>query len=202
MSKPSSPDSAAYYDLHAQSFEVDTVRLEMERLYLPFLHRLPAGGTVLDAGCGPGRDALAFQQRGFQVEAFDASGEMVRLAAARLGRPVTQSRFQDLVAIDRYDGIWACASLLHVPASELPDVFKRLEQALKPSGMLYLSFKYGQGERQRGDRLFTDLDEAGLGQLVAGTAGLRTEECWITGDLREGRAHERWLNAILVNSGS
>ena len=202
MSKPSSPDSAAYYDLHAQSFEVDTVRLEMERLYLPFLRRLPAGGTVLDAGCGPGRDALAFQRRGFQVEAFDASGEMVRLAAARLDQPVAQSRFQDLVAIDQYDGIWACASLLHVPASELPDVFKRLEQALKPSGMLYLSFKYGQGERQHGDRHFTDLDEAGLGQLVAGTACLRIEECWITGDLREGRTHERWLNAILVDSGS
>ena len=68
--------------------------------------------------------------------------------------------------------------------------------------MLYLSFKYGQGERQHGDRHFTDLDEAGLGQLVAGTACLRIEECWITGDLREGRAHERWLNAILVDSRS
>jgi len=96
-----------------------------------------------------------------------------------------------------FDGIWACASLLHVPEAELPDVMQRLRNALKPRGILYASFKYGRGERKHQGRLFTDLDEPGLAALLRQVPGLEEVETWITGDLRPGREAERWLNALL-----
>ncbi len=139
---------------------------------------------ILDAGCGSGRDAKAFLERGYTVSAFDASPVLARLATVHTGLP-------------RFDGIWACASLLHVPLADLPDVFQRLDRALKPGGVLYASWKSGQGERQDGDRRFTDLDEAHLDVLLRAARCFTTLEVWTTVDSRPARAHERWLNALL-----
>ncbi|GAA4012039.1 class I SAM-dependent methyltransferase [Deinococcus rubellus] len=199
MCIPPSPE-ASYYDQHAETFEDQTLHLDMEGLYAPFLSRLPSSASILDAGCGPGRDALAFGQRGYSVDAFDASHEMARRASLRLGQYVPQARFQDLEGEAKYDGIWACASLLHVPRPELPGVFQRIERALKPTGVLYASFKYGQGEMLRGTRRFTDLNETLLEAVVRGTATLRLSQSWITADIRPGRKEERWLNALVVKT--
>ncbi|MCF7983610.1 MAG: SAM-dependent methyltransferase, partial [Thiohalocapsa sp.] len=97
---------------------------------------------------------------------------------------------------------WACASLLHVPAAELPDVMRRLSRALKNDGVLYASFKYGRGEREHRGRRFTDLDEAGLGALLEHVPELEPLETWTTGDLRPGRETERWLNTLLKRTGA
>jgi hypothetical protein len=106
---------------------------------------------------------------------------------------------QSIAAEDAYpfDGIRACASLLHVPNVELPDVMGRLRAALKPGGILYGSFKYGSGEREHNGRRFTDLDEPGLAGLLAHVPGLEPVETWTTGDRRPGRESERWLNTLL-----
>jgi SAM-dependent methyltransferase len=96
-----------------------------------------------------------------------------------------------------FDGIWTCASLLHVPSAELPDVVDRLRTALKPGGILYASFKYGSGEREQHGRRFTDLDEAGLAALLEQVPGLEPVETWTTSDRRPGRESERWLNTLL-----
>ncbi|WP_462330101.1 class I SAM-dependent methyltransferase [Thiohalocapsa halophila] len=97
---------------------------------------------------------------------------------------------------DAFDGIWACASLLHVPAAELPDAMQRLCRALKPGGVIYASFKYGSGEREHHGRRFTDLDEPGLSALLRRVPGLAEAETWTTADLRPGREAERWLNRL------
>lgn len=76
-------------------------------------------------------------------------------------------------------------------------VLGRLVRALVPGGVLYASFKYGVGERERGGRWFTDLDEAGLAVVVDAMAGVRLELVWVTGDQRPGREAERWLNALM-----
>ncbi len=131
------------------------------------------------------------------MTAFEASPKLARLASEHCGLPVEVRRFQEIEWQDAFDGIWACASLLHVPMVELPEVLRRLGRALKPDGVLYASFKYGAGEREHGGRRFTDLDEEGLAALVEGVTAFAVVETWVTGDRREGREGERWLNAIV-----
>ncbi|MDZ7811008.1 MAG: class I SAM-dependent methyltransferase [Arhodomonas sp.] len=148
-------------------------------------------------GAVPAGDSRAFLKAGYSVTAFDAAEPMAELASEHIGQPVEIMRFQDVAWAERFDGIWACASLLHVPRPELPDVFQRLTRALKPGGVLYISFKYGNEDRKEGRRNFTDLDEAGLAALLEQVPGLHGLEQWVSGDRRADRAHERWLNALL-----
>lgn len=190
-----------YYDQHAEPFFDETVRVDMSSLYCRFLPRLPEPAAILDAGCGSGRDAQAFSRLGHAVTAFDASPALVTLAERHFGKPVHCLRFHDITWQHAFDGIWACASLLHVPLAELTEVVQRLRNALKSDGILYASFKYGSGEREHQGRRFTDLDEPGLAALLAEVPGLAEVETWITGDLRPGREAERWLNTLLRRMG-
>ncbi len=187
-----------YYTENAQAFFADTVAVGMDPLYARFLPHIPPGGHILDAGCGSGRDTLAFLQAGYRVTAFDASPTLAALAERHTGQPVQVLRFEDLAWRREFDGIWACASLLHVPAADLPEVLGRLALALRPGGVLYASFKFGRGEREHQGRRFTDLDEAGLRTLLGQVPGLTERETWVTEDLRPGRAAERWLNTLLA----
>lgn len=186
----------AYYQRNAQTFFDATVGVDMSSLYAPFLRLVAPGGCVLDAGCGSGRDAKAFSALGYQVEAFDASAEMVELATAYTGLPVRQMTFNALEAVECYDGIWSCASLLHLPQAELSEAMHRLARALKPGGVWYLSFKYGVGEREKEGRHFTDLNEASLQTLVSALPQVSIVEQWTTHDKRPDR-DKVWLNALL-----
>jgi len=217
-----------YYRQNAQQFFTDTASVDISALYLTFTGYLPPGARILDAGCGSGRDVKAFSEMGFDVEAFDASAELVALARQWSGKPVAQMRFQDVDAVEKYDGIWCCASVLHVSHTELPDVMAKLATALKPGGVWYLSFKHGHGEREKDGRRFTDMDVTGFQKLVEGinTPGraplaknklgiikeagskdatgnrfaFETAKIWQTGDVRAGRSNEIWLNAIIRKS--
>jgi SAM-dependent methyltransferase len=190
--------TAAYYRDNAKAFVADTLTVDMKPLYAHFLPHVPSGGQILDAGCGSGRDARAFLDQGYRVTAFDASEHLAALANAHLGQAVQVIRFQDLEWTQAFDGIWACASLLHVPGRELPDTMRRLARALRPRGVLYASFKYGSGERDHHGRRFTDLDEAGLATLLDEVKSLSLLEIWTTADQRPGRESECWLNALLT----
>ena len=185
-----------HYDGNATRFFEDTLHVDMSALHAHFLARLPAGGLILDAGCGSGRDSKAFLDAGFRVRAFDASAELARLAQTHLGQPVEVRRFEDVAEHGRYDGIWSCASLLHVAETELPATLARLWASLKPGGVFYLSFKHGDGERTDGDRHFTDATEQRLGDWVAALPELEGVECWLTKDQRPDRCEE-WLNGLL-----
>ena len=185
-----------FYQQNAEAFFNSTVNVDMTSLYEPFAAGLPPQGWVLDAGCGSGRDSRAFKERGFEVEAFDASAEMAALATAHSGVSVRHMRFSELSETTRYDGIWCCASLLHLPRHALPDAMQRLAAALRPGGVWYLSFKYGSGERTVAGRHFTDLDEEGLADLVMQMPGIVIQSVWQTQDRRPGR-DEVWLNGLL-----
>lgn len=190
-------ETLRYYRDQTETFVLDTQTVDMVPLYAHFLPHLDANARILDAGCGSGRDARAFAERGFQVTAFDASAEMAAVAEAHLGAPVAVLRFQEIAWRQAFDGIWACASLLHVPTAELPDVMRRLGLALKPDGILYASFKYGRGEQIRNGRHFTDLEEDGLADLLEQVSLFVEVETWLTSDRRPGRESERWLNSVL-----
>jgi len=189
-------NSLHYYNTHAEAFFSDTVDLDMSELHAQFLQHVPAGGYVLDAGCGSGRDSKAFLTLGYRVEAFDASPEMASMATRLLGQLVITRSFEQVNEVACYDGIWACASLLHLPESALPDTFERLWAALKPVGVFYLSFKLGNGEREHGGRHFTDATEGRLRHWIAQLVDVASLESWITHDRRPNRV-EYWLNALL-----
>lgn len=186
--------SISYYDQNAQSYFDSTVQADMQELRDRFLRYVKPGGTILDAGCGSGRDAKAFTDAGYPVVAFDASAEMVRLASEFTGLPILNIRFEDMNWEDRFDGIWASASLLHVPRVELPHTFDRFARALSTAGVWCLSMKQGEATREVDGRTFTDVTEAELRDLLE-TAGLSVADMWLTNDVRPGRA-DRWVNAI------
>ena len=153
-------DTLSYYDSHVDEFVESTFEVSMKDLYQEFLPLVLEGGHILDAGCGSGRDALFFNRQGFRVSAFDGSGAIASLASEKTGLSVQHRYFSDLHESSTYDGIWACASLLHLPLAEVPEAIGRLWVALKPDGVFYMSFKVGKGERSDKGRHFTDVDES------------------------------------------
>lgn len=147
-----------------------------------FLHLLPAGGSVLDLGCGTGRDTLALIEAGFDVTAVDGSPEMAREASRRTGQAVRVMLFEDIDFETKFDGIWACASLLHVPRQGLPRVLAGVHRALKAGGKLYASFKSGGTEgRDSLGRYYNYLNAEELEPLFRGAGG------WDRLELRTGR---------------
>jgi hypothetical protein len=134
------------------------------------------------------------------VTAFDASRELAIIASQALETPVRVMSFQDLESNEEFDGIWACASLLHVLAVEMDGVLIRLVKALKPDAVLYVSFKYGTAEGFRDGRFFNDYDEAKFQALIERHTGLILEKSWRTNDSRPGREEELWLNALVRKS--
>ncbi len=188
--------TTSYYNSKAHEFFSETKDIEMVELYKPFLKLIPEGGSILDAGCGSGRDVKNFMAMGYQVTAFDASIELCKLASKESGIEVSYSTFEEFKTNQKYDGIWACASLLHLSKHDLKTVFKKYAQYLKPTGIFYCSFKYGEFEGDRNGRVFTDLTEQGLSVILSGS-GLEILNNWITSDLRPGRENEKWLNSIL-----
>ena len=105
--------------------------------------------------------------------------------------------FQELKEVNRYDGIWACSSILHLSITELADVMRRMEVALKENGIIYTSFKYGNFSGERNGRFFTDMTEETFAEFLKGIEHLEVEEQWTTSDVRPGRGEEKWLNLIL-----
>ena len=184
-------------DEKAQSFIEETVSVDFTPIQDQFLEFLLKGARILDFGCGSGRDTKYFLEHGYQVEATDGSLMLCKAASEYTGITVKYMLFHELEKIEAYDGIWACASLLHVRKRRLPDIIRKMSLAVKPGGVIYLSFKYGDFDGKRKGRYFTDMTENSMAELLADFPELKVEKQWITGDVRAGRGDERWLNTIL-----
>jgi cyclopropane fatty-acyl-phospholipid synthase-like methyltransferase len=141
----SKDETSAFYDGNAETYASRERRLPTARLDA-LLATLPSGAKILELGCGGGQDSAYMLEKGFDVTPTDGSPELARQAEKLIGRPVTVMRFQDLEAVEAFDGVWAEASLLHVPRAELPDVFTRIRGALKPEAPMHASFKSGEAE--------------------------------------------------------
>jgi SAM-dependent methyltransferase len=190
----------SFYDDNASTFFANTAHLDMSEHYAPFFSRLNDRACLLDAGCGSGRDALFFRNQGYTVTAIDASPSMCTLASTHTGLEVQCMPMQDITFKDCFDGVWACASLLHVPEIEMVAVLERLKQSLKKDGVLYASYRLGTGQRvDNNGRLFTNAtDDIARSWLVA--AGLRPIEFWTTIDVRPDKQEIKWLNLIAQRS--
>lgn len=188
----------AYYDDPHNAYADLTVHADMSAIYTRFQKYLTPGVAVLDAGCGSGRDSLHFMKMGYAVTAIDASKEMCAYASKLLQQDVRQLTFQELDYKEVFFGIWACASLLHVPERQQAEVLQRLIHALTPGGVLYASWKYGETERTEATsgRLFCDMTEQRIETLAQCVEGVQIAECWISEDVRADRRSQKWMNGI------
>ena len=186
-----------YYNKNAQKFVADTVDVEFKDMQNRFLSKLEKGSYILDFGCGSGRDAKYFLEQGMRVDATDGSEELCKIASEYSGIHVKYMLFEELDEKEKYDGIWACSSILHVQGDMLKGIIKKIGRALKKGGVLYTSFKYGTFEGERNGRYFTDMTEDSFSQLICDIRELMIEEQWITSDVRPGRGEDKWLNLIL-----
>lgn len=189
-----------YYEENANQFVQGTVSVDFKQTQDKFLGKLKIGDSILDFGCGSGRDTKYFADKGFQVEATDGSLELCKLASEHTGIPVRQMLFEELNELEKYDGIWACSSILHLSKDALAKVLKKMADALKGKGVIYTSFKYGEFEGERNGRYFTDFTIETFKEYLQGIPELQMEEYWITSDVRPERGEEKWLNLILRKS--
>lgn len=134
-----------YYNKNAKLYFEQTKVGNPEENYKKFLSRIEKGAYILDFGCGSGRDSKFFLEKGYKVKAIDGSIQMCKIAANYINQDVECILFEDLKDKDKYDGIWACSSILHVEKEKLPDIIIKMINALKPNGIIYTSFKKGSG---------------------------------------------------------
>lgn len=189
--------SVKFYNDNAEEFFNNTVNADMSATYSLFEENLSdIDGEILDLGCGSGRDAKHFIDKGYKVTALDLSPVLAEKASKYIGQQVIIGDMKDLDYNDRFIGIWACASLLHLAEDEVFETIKRCHKALKKDGVLYASFKYGENNYEKDGRSFTCFTRDKFLNLIEGL-DFYYRATFETGDVRPGRENERWLNVIL-----
>lgn len=186
-----------YYNSNVKEFVSGTVSIDFESTQKKFISKLPENALILDFGCGSGRDTKYFISRGYRVDAIDGSIELCKFASEYTGIEVKNMYFQELAEVGKYDGIWACSSILHLPPNELVEVMKKMVLALKKQGIIYTSFKYGTFVGERSGRYFTDMTEEIFADFIKQIETVTVIEQWVTSDVRPKRGDEKWLNLIL-----
>jgi len=187
-----------YYQNKAQEYAAETLNISMHEAYRKFFRYACADGKLLDIGCGSGRDSVYFIKQGYEVVATEPTPALCDIASANTGLNVLNTTFQTLNFNDEFDGIWCCASLLHVPRVELPPVINNLVQSLKQNGVLYISVKKGNGEQDIAGRHFTFFTEHNLADAVLRHSNMSLVDAWQNSDYRSGESNTCWLNFIFL----
>ena len=158
-----------------------------------FLSRMKEGGTILDYGSGSGRDSAYFINKGFSVDSLDGSAEMKAQAERLFGIKVKLASFLSLEEKDKYDGIWAQASILHLEEHDLRVALTLIERALKRDGVFYSSFRKGEEDGYENGRWYTNMTERRFLSFLP--ASLYMEKIWESQDVRPG-VSRTWLSII------
>lgn len=190
-------DSIDYYERYANVYYENTVDLDMHEVLDQFLEYLPENADVLDLGCGSGRDSLYLEEAGCYATLMDGAEEMCKLAEINTDKEVLHMTFDEMEFDEVFDGIWACASLLHVEEKDMNRIMKKVIQALKPQGILYASFRYGNKQEFRNQRFFHDYTEDSLKDMLSGHKGIEILEIWKTDDNRNNHPGIQWVNTIV-----
>ena len=186
-----------YYNKNSEEYFNSTLNVDMTNTYKPFLKLVPKDGKILDLGCGSGRDSMNFMKLGYEVTAVDGAKELAKKASVLLGNEVIVSTFEELELKEKFHGIWACASLLHIKREDLKTVLNNLYNNLEDNGVFYMSFKYGEKEyvddKNRYFNCFTD-------EIIISFINENTKYnilgLYITED-KLGRVNEvKWVNLI------
>jgi SAM-dependent methyltransferase len=134
---------------------------------------------------------------GYDVTALDGSEEMCSLASIHTDLDVLHMQFEDLDFEEVFDGIWACASLVHLEKDELPDILQKISNALKPGGIFYMSVHEGDFEGIRNQRYFSEYKKEELEQIISHFPELLIKDIWQTEDVRQKKDGQIWLNLLV-----
>lgn len=186
-----------YYDQNAKFFVERSKSIDVSEQRNAFTSCIPYGGTILDWGCGSGRDTIEFLKEGYRVEATDGSREICRLATDRTGIEVRCERFESLNEKEAYDGIWACASILHLEKEKLAAAMRNAVSALKPGGVMYVCFKAGSFEGVRKELYYVDMNDELFSQICGELKDIQVLKKWLSEDSREERHDEKWYNVLI-----
>lgn len=186
-----------YYESNAERYAAETFFADMAEQYQIFLPLLKNEAKILDVGSGSGRDACYFQTHGYQVTALEPSKNLCREIRKVFSREIICSDIQNYQPMERYDGIWACASLIHLQEEELLRFFEKIDLFLKPNGIIYVSGKNGipTGKAEDG-RYFLEFTEQLIAKILTINGQLKLEQLWYTEDV-SGRKGFRWMNVVL-----
>ena len=166
-------DTIGYYNKYASAIFEQTVEQDMEEQRKTFTEYLEEGDTILDLGCGSGRDSLAFYEQGFDV---------------------TPLAYEDMEFDEVFDGVWGNEALIHVPEDEIDSVMERVIEALCQGGILYLSFQEGDFEGIQNGRYFCQYTQEKLERLLKETGRLEIQKIWVT----DGNGHDEDEHLIHV----
>ena len=189
-----------YYHNNSQDYFDKTIAIDPSGFLSTFVRYLPPRATILDAGCGSGRDLLWLKKKGFDPLGFERSPGLAALAGKKSGCPVIQGDFTgyDFSAL-AVDAVLLSGALVHLGREELAPVFQNVLKALNPGGHVYLSLKQGRGNSVAPDgREFTLWDDDELRSVFAelglqvkdfstNTSAMETGEIWL--------AYVLWLSA-------
>lgn len=189
-------ETIRYYNNNAQAFIDGTSTADMKYLLDKFADRLTTGASILDLGCGSGRDSVWFINQGFDVTAIDASSEMIRHCKSLIGDRAILADLEEFETTEKYDGIWACASLLHIPRERLAAAITKYSAMLKPGGCFFMSFKNREQDYKKDGRIFTCFTPPSLEQYLNDLNLFNKIDIYETEDVRPDRPGERWVSAI------
>ena len=185
-----------WYKENAEEFISRTLTVDMTVQLENFIKYITPGAKILDLGCGAGAASLYFQNHGFDVTPVDGCPEMCEATSRLIGKEARNIMFRELDYDNEFDGVWACASLLHVPKNEMAKILTLVRNSLKSGGIFYASFKYGDTERLKNGRLFSDYTQKSLKTTLTEAGGFDIISMWITSDARPERYDEKWVNVI------
>ncbi|MEF9935464.1 MAG: class I SAM-dependent methyltransferase [Clostridium sp.] len=189
-------ETIEYYNENSNSYFEVTVGSNMDSIYEEYFKMLPKG-HILDLGCGSGRDSKAFLSRGYTVTSIDGSEAMVDIASKYTGQEVLLMDIENLYFQNKFNGIWACASLLHINKSNMKRVLTSLRDLLTEDGYMYMSFKNRDSEYiDAAGRYFNCYSEEGIRSQLDNIEGLNIEKVFITSGAKKGDEEETWLNVI------
>ena len=186
-----------YYNKNSEEYFNSTLNVDMTNTYKPFLKLVPKDGKILDLGCGSGRDSMNFMKLGYEVIAVDGAKELAKKASVLLGKEVIVSTFEELELKEKFHGIWACASLLHIKREDLKIVLNNLYNNLDDNGVFYMSFKYGEKEYvDDKNRYFNCFTDESIISFINENTKYNILGLYITED-KLGRVNEvKWVNLI------
>lgn len=186
-----------YYNKNSEEYFNSTLNVDMTNTYKPFLKLVPKDGKILDLGCGSGRDSMNFMKLGYEVTSVDGAKKLAKRASVLLGKEVIVSTFEELELKEKFHGIWACASLLHIKREDLKIVLNNLYNNLDDNGVFYMSFKYGEKEYvDDKNRYFNCFTDESIISFINENTKYNILGLYITED-KLGRVNEvKWVNLI------
>lgn len=191
-------DPIDYYNQNAESYYNNTVELNMDKILEKFCKLLPEDATILDLGCGSGRDSLYFIEEGYDVTALDGSLKLCELAKVHIGQDVLNMLYEDMDFENVFDGVWACASLVHIlNEDKFLDIINKIFNSMKKEGILYISLRYGDDIIKDDNRYYKEYSVKEVKNIINNIDYINIEviDIWKTQDLR--KENKEWVNILI-----